>query len=482
MGLYAEAAELERNGVPFAVVTITSTEGIVSRKTGRMVVSEDGRISGTIGGGEVEHKAILAALEAINEGKGRSLSIAHGHQGSVNVFIDIPVPSRRAVIVGSGHVGMAVSSLMQRLGWSVTLLEKGIDADKMLECRIDHNTAIIIAGRHDASLVPAALSTEAFYVGILASRSLSLSPDPRLYFPIGLDIGEETPDEIAVSIVAEVMAVFNKRTGRSNRRWQERLVVVRGAGDLATGTIVRLFKAGYSVIALETEKPTVIRRTVSFAEAVYDGEMIVEGVKGILAKNYADVRSILDSGSVPILIDEKLSLLDTFHPVALVDAIIAKKNLGTKKGMAPLVIALGPGFEAGVDADFVIETKRGHSLGSVIRQGSAIPNSGIPGLVGGYGKERVIHSPSSGKFRGVKMIGDLVRKDDVIAYVGDVEVKASIDGKLRGLLHDDLVVPPGFKIADIDPRGENADHLTISDKARAIAGGVLEVIDSYVNF
>lgn len=481
MGLYSEAAEMERDGKPFAVVTITGTEGTVPRRSGRMIVSEDGCISGTIGGGEIEHRARLLAIEALKEGRGRAAEISQGTQGKVSVFIDVPLPSRKAVIIGAGHVGMAISSLLRNLGWGVFLHEKGLSEREFANLAIDGNTAVIIAGKADAALVPAALRTKAFYVGLLASRSFSIAPDPRLYFPIGFDIGEETPEEIAVSVVAEIMAVYSRRSGRSHRRWQERLVVVRGAGDLATGTIVRLVKAGFSVIALETDRPTVIRRTVSLAEAVYEGIAEVEGVKGILANNAAEARRILDSGSVPVLIDKNLSVLDDFHPAVLVDAIIAKRNLGTHRGLAPLVIALGPGFTAGVDADVVIETKRGHTLGSVIRTGTAIPNSGIPGNIGGYAEERVIHSPAAGVFRGVKAIGDIVRKGEVIAYVGDVPVSATIDGKLRGLLHDDLEVPVGFKVADIDPRGESADHLTISDKARAIAGGVLESVECQLN-
>ncbi len=482
MGLYAEAASLEEQGIPFATVTITGAKGIVPRKNGRMFVAEDGRTFGTVGGGSVEHAAVYHAREALKEGRGRSVSITNGStENTVDIYIDVPFSPKRVIVIGSGHVGSAVAFLMKQLGWSVKVLELQIDAEMLLSEMIDDKTAVVIAGKAGAGLVPVALGTRAFYVGLLASRSYKTDYDSRLYFPIGLDIGEETPEEIAVSVAAEVMAVFNHRSGISNRLWQEKLVVVRGAGDLATGTIIRLFKAGCKVIALETAEPTVIRRTVSFAEAVYDGEMTVEGVRAVLSNNDSDIRQALDEGSVPVVIDPSLSILERFQPVALVDAIIAKKNLGTKRGMAPVVIALGPGFEAGVDADAVIETKRGHTLGSVIYNGCAIPNSGIPGNIAGYAEERVIHSHVPGVFRGVKNIGDIVSKGDTIAYIGETPVEAPIDGKLRGLLHDGISVPQNFKIADIDPRGEEADHLTVSDKARAIAGGVLEALLSLLN-
>ncbi len=253
-------------------------------------------------------------------------------------------------------------------------------------------------------------------------------------------------------------------------------VVVRGAGDLATGVILRLKRAGFSVVALETARPTVIRRTVSFAEAVYEGSCIVEDTEARLASGKEEALS-LPEDIVPVLIDPEC--LSGFSPIALVDAIIAKRNTGTGLGMAPFVVALGPGFRAGIDAHCVIETKRGHTLGRVIWEGEAIPNTGIPGNIGGYAAERVIHSPSAGIFHGVRSIGDIVSKGDTIAYAGDTEIKASISGMLRGILHDGLSVPEGFKVADIDPR-ENADCHTVSDKALAIGGGVLEAIDGFV--
>lgn len=259
-----------------------------------------------------------------------------------------------------------------------------------------------------------------------------------------------------------------------------KLIIVRGAGDLATGTILRLHNAGYKVIALEIERPTVIRRTVAFAEAVYEGSVAVEDTVAERASPET-ASEVIGRGHVPVVVDPELAVLSSFRPAVLVDAIIAKRNLGTSRSMAPFTIALGPGFEAGVDVDAVVETKRGHYLGRVIYSGSAIANTGIPGMIAGYAAERVIHSPCSGLFRGLREIGDIVSKGDVIAEVSSMPVHATIDGMLRGLLRSGLEVPSGFKIADIDPRGKDADHLTVSDKARAIGGGVLEAVDHFLN-
>ena len=256
------------------------------------------------------------------------------------------------------------------------------------------------------------------------------------------------------------------------------LILVRGAGDLASGVIIRLVRAGFHVAALETERPLSIRRTVSFSEAVYDGSCFVEDIEGVLVHSPEEAWEAIGEGRVPVAVDPDMHM--PFHPFCLVDAIIAKRNLGTRKGMAPLVIALGPGFEAGVDADCVIETKRGHTLGRVIRSGTAIPNTGIPGVIGGFSSERVMHSPASGIFRTVREIGDIVSAGDTVAYAGDAPVKAAIGGKLRGLLHDGLYVQEGLKVADVDPRGEAADHLTVSDKALAIGGGVLEALAGFI--
>lgn len=256
-------------------------------------------------------------------------------------------------------------------------------------------------------------------------------------------------------------------------------VVIRGAGDLATGVAIRLFRSGFPVVMLEIDKPTVIRRTVSFAQAVFDGETEVEGVRGV----FTDIKWALSeahSGSVAVVCDPQGKAMETLKPVILIDAILAKKNLGTTKDMADYVVALGPGFTAGEDCHAVVETQRGHNLGRVIYSGSAAPNTGVPGLIGGYGIERVMRSPAEGLFRSVARIGDIVAPDAVVAYVGDTPVITSIGGKIRGMLMDGLMVTKGFKVADVDPRGESTDHTSCSDKAMAIAGGVLEAVLQYL--
>ena len=259
------------------------------------------------------------------------------------------------------------------------------------------------------------------------------------------------------------------------------LIIIRGGGDLATGTIYKLKKSGFPVLILETATPSAIRRNVAFCEAVYQGTQTVEDMTCHLAENLSQAEQFLQEGKLTVLIDPTGESISTLKPLAVVDAILAKKNLGTNRNMAPVTVALGPGFVAGEDVDAVVETKRGHHLGRVLWQGTAAPNTGIPGIIGGYSKERVIHCPAKGIVRNVKKITDTVSKGEVIALVetetGHVSVEATLDGILRGLIRDGYPVTVGFKMADIDPRAEELGNcFTISDKARCIAGGVLEAI------
>jgi xanthine dehydrogenase accessory factor len=255
------------------------------------------------------------------------------------------------------------------------------------------------------------------------------------------------------------------------------VVGVRGGGDLATGTIHKLHRCGFRVLVLEVPNPTAIRRKVSFSEAIYDGKIEIEGITAIHVDDLDKMKETWKNKNIPIMIDPKGRWLKEVKPNIVVDAIIAKKNLGTTKNMAEITIALGPGFIAGEDVDVVIETARGHDLGRLILKGEAKKNTGIPGLIGGYSKERVLHSPCDGNINNRKDIGDFVEKDETIAYIGNTPIKAKLSGILRGIIRDGSLVKKGFKIGDIDPRlSEYNNCYTISDKARNIAGGVLEAI------
>lgn len=252
--------------------------------------------------------------------------------------------------------------------------------------------------------------------------------------------------------------------------------IVRGGGDLATGIIYRLWKVGYSVLVLETERPLVVRRTVAVANAVFDGAMEIEDMSAVLINTAKEFSKT--SEKIQVIIDTNGASIDEIRPDLVIDAIMAKRNLGTNKNMAPLVIGIGPGFKAPEEVHAVIETKRGHTLGRVITTGSAIPNTGIPGIIKGYSTERLLRAPCEGYLLPVHKIGDAVSCDEVIGYVGGVEVASHLDGILRGLIHPHVHLTKGLKIGDVDPRGDRTHCWSITDKALAIAGGVLEVIMS----
>ncbi len=270
-----------------------------------------------------------------------------------------------------------------------------------------------------------------------------------------------------------------------------RPIVVRGGGDIATGTVLALSKAGYPVIILECEKPTAIRRNVAFCDAIYErdrwygeGTKTVEGVTCTLTSNVDDALRRAAPGRPMIMIDPDLKYLERLKPDVLVDAILAKKNLGMKINMAPLTIALGPGFTAGVDVRCVIETMRGHNLGKIFYTGEALPDTGTPGNIGGYDEERVIHAPCDGTLKCIANIGDIVEQGKVIAVIEDgktrVKVPATLSGVVRGMLPEEFKVTKGLKMADIDPRIDQQENCsTVSDKARCIAGSVLQLVVAY---
>jgi len=252
----------------------------------------------------------------------------------------------------------------------------------------------------------------------------------------------------------------------------DNLIIIRGGGDLATGVAVRLFSSGFDIVILETEKPSAIRRTVSLGQAVYDGEMYVEGVKASLTETF-----VYPDGYIPVMVDTDMNILKEISPLALTDCIIAKKNLGLHIDLAEIVIALGPGFEAGKDCHAVIETMRGHNLGRVYYTGCALPDTGTPGLIKNFSEERVIHAEKDGILKIINDIGSVVKKGDVIALIDSKPVEAPIDGLVRGVIRDGYSVHKGMKIADIDPRLDEIKNCsTVSDKARALGGSVLEAL------
>ena len=262
---------------------------------------------------------------------------------------------------------------------------------------------------------------------------------------------------------------------------KELIILIRGAGEMATGVAYRLFQSGFRVCLTEIAKPLAVRREVSFSEAVRLGGITIEGVT---AKRVENIQGILDGwhgGWVPVLIDPEASIRKTLNPEVLVDAILAKKNLGTRIQDASLVIGLGPGFQAGKDVHYVVETNRGHHLGRVIPEGEAEPDTGIPGMIAGYTEERVLRAPGAGIFSGKKKIGGSVKKGERIAEVSGFAINARISGVLRGVLPDGIEVLAGMKVGDIDPRGIREHCFTISDKARGIGGGVLEAILRHFN-
>ncbi len=253
-------------------------------------------------------------------------------------------------------------------------------------------------------------------------------------------------------------------------------VVIRGAGDIATGVALRLYRAGLQVAMTDLEKPTAIRRTVCFSQAIIHGEMKVEDVVARKAETPAHAEQLLVNNVIAVLPDPEGQMISTLHPDAVVDAILAKKNLGTTIHDAPVVIGVGPGFTAGVDCHAVVETMRGHYMGRVIYQGSAIPNTAIPGLIGGFAGERVLRAPADGVFHQLLEIGAVVRQGDVAATVDGQPMVCTLNGVLRGILPDGTPVFKGMKSGDIDPR-DVVDHCyTTSDKATAVGGGVLEAI------
>ncbi len=517
--VFEEAARLERDNRAFALASIVGTSGSTPRNQGRMLIRGDGTSIGTIGGGVMELHVVEQAMQALAAGESRTVRrdlLSTGKEavgmecgGTMEVFIDVVRTRPRIVLVGGGHVNLAIAQLAALLDYDITVVEdreefSGADRFPMArqiicrdstvaafdEAEIKEDTKVIIATpADDQEALSRAIASPASYIGMLGSKrkvalivhtlrkeGVDAARLRSLHAPVGLDIGAETPAEIAVSVMAEILKHETGRSANALQALVQDLVVVRGAGDLATGCAWRLVRSGFRVVCLDIAQPTVIRRSVSFAQALFDGTMEVEGVVAERAADIGEVYRILEEGKVPVFADPEARSIEALKPAVVVDAILAKRNLGTTRNMAPVTIGLGPGFSAGDDVDVVIETARGHYLGRVILEGPAQPNSGVPGTIGGKTADRVLRSPAAGTFNGVVELGDLVTAGQLIATVSDHEITAPFDGLVRGLLQSGLKVTEDFKVGDVDPRGEAADHTTISDKARALGGAVLEAI------
>jgi xanthine dehydrogenase accessory factor len=275
------------------------------------------------------------------------------------------------------------------------------------------------------------------------------------------------------------------KTGRKQpmgRTFRSCRVLIKGGGEMASGIAVRLYRAGFrEILLLETPAPVAVRRTVSFSEAVYEGEQRVEGVPARLARDPDGIFSLWRREVIAVTVDPQWKCLPLFHPDVSIDAILAKRNLGTALSDAPLVLALGPGFTAGADAHAVIETRRGHNLGRIYRKGAAEADTGTPGAICGYTLERVLRSPEAGAVFSSRRIGDAVRTGETVLSVNGVPVTARIDGVVRGLIHPGIMAPAGIKLGDIDPRGKAEYCQTVSEKARALGGAALEAICAHLS-
>lgn len=309
----------------------------------------------------------------------------------------------------------------------------------------------------------ASLSGDAGARGILDSHPEEVGEvpvdDPGIHFDI------DTPEDYARA--RHPQHFLNLRDLR---------ILVRGAGEMASGVILRLLRSGFRVAAAEQPEPSTVRRTVAFSEAVWDGACEVEGVRAVRVSAPLDFDQVIGRGEVPVNVDPEARCIDIWKPHVLVDAILAKRNLGTRRGMAEWVIGLGPGFSAGEDVDVVIETNRGHDLGRLYLKGRAAPDTGVPASLLGFAEERVLRAPAGGLFRSAARIADAVTAGEVVAEAGGSEIRAGVSGVLRGVLRDGVRVVRGQKVGDVDPRGDKRLCYTVSDKARALGGSALEAV------
>ncbi len=522
-----KAAELHTQHNPFVLVTIIKSLGSTPRHQGKMIVKADGSIIGTIGGGPAEARAIQEALERLASGESGmakyTLNKESGSQstevlpmecgGGMELLFEVYGEAPIMALIGGGHVNYEIGKLGAQIGYRVVVVDKReefssslrfpfawkcITTDSVEElfnqvALTKKDVVVIATPDHDESSLRPLLRKPLGFLGMIGSRNKVLRIKQRLLSdgftseevaalrsPVGIDIGAETPLEIAISVLSEILAVMTKSTGKPLSQKFADLVVVRGGGDLATGVAHSLFRAGFSVVVLEQEKPTVIRRTVSFADAIFSGVTTVEGITARCITDPAEFRNVLDKGEIPVLVDPQMGMVDRLKPTVLIDATLAKKNRGVSLDKAGKVIALGPGFVAGKDVHMVIETARGHYLGAIITQGASLPDTGVPGSIAGYTEQRIVRAPATGYVEDALDIGVSVAEGDTLGYIMSdtkrIPIVAPLSGVLRGMIHNTVMVREGMKIGDVDPRNSSEYIYTISDKARAIGGAALQAV------
>ncbi|MEW5937160.1 MAG: selenium-dependent molybdenum cofactor biosynthesis protein YqeB [Candidatus Thermoplasmatota archaeon] len=551
-GFYERLAELVRAHPVVAIATVVETSGSAPRERGaKMVILPDGSTWGTIGGGVLEMQVREDALQALSSGRDgffKSYALVEKEMGGLgslcggtaSVHVEVVRARDRLLLFGAGHIGTALSQIAQFMEMEVYVVDEREDYAKKdrlpevkeiiraspsapeLRALVTPWTYIVIlthSHAQDKAALGNMIPTDAAYIGMigsrrkvvkilneLASEGVGRKALERVHTPIGLDIGAETPAEIALSILSEIVCVRRKgvpspmsmklcaKDGGSNMGSQVEQhrgpkhrprVLVRGAGDFATGIIHRLHRAGFRLVATELPRPLAVRRGAAMSEAVYEGEYTVEGITAVRCSP-AEIDKVLDLGKVPLLIDPDAHVLDRGFDI-VVDARSAKKNLGTRISDAPVVLAIGPGFTAGLDCHAVIETLPGHGLGRMILEGTAAQDTGRPTgstLEGAcactpeWSDALVLRAPFSGIFEQRVDIGESVAAGDVVGWVVSGErrkpVKAKKKGVVRGLIRNGTVVTKGMKLGDIDPRASAEQCYQISEKARAIAGGVLE--------
>ena len=525
MSRFDDVTEVLERGEAAALLTVVDTSGSAPRDVGtRMVVTAEDTY-GTIGGGSVEGLAIEKARDVLQGDAApgiRTYDLERGGNtgmvcgGAMDVFIDRLQGKPRLHIAGGGHIGQEVAALGVELGYRVTVVDDreeytdpalfpdavdvhhGDYRDRLAEVPMTSETAVVVATRSstfDADAAAAGLDGDAGYVGVVASETKSehiaesLADEgysqvdlAAIRSPVGLELGGGSPADIALSILAEISQDSHGGSGdRATRLNLDKLVVVRGGGDLGSGVVHRLHRAGYPVLVTEVAEPTVVRRAVAFGSAMYDGSVTVEGVVGRRAANLDEAIEHLAADEVPVIENPDASVTDRLDPAVVVDAIMAKGKFdtGTRRDDADVVVGLGPGFEAGEDVDAVVETDRGHTLGRVYYEGTASEYDGEPGERRGYTRERVFYAPTGGHWETAVDIGDTVSAGQTVGHVDGTPVETEIAGLVRGLVASGITVSEGTKLGDTDPRGEDVDPAKISDKALCLGGGVLEAVLSF---